>query len=140
MKSSAAESFAVTSGAAIEVTGVSKTFERRGERLNVLDRISLQAASGEFISVVGPSGCGKSTMFNILAGLENPDSGEVRVNGAAATGERQYFAYMPQKDLLFPWRRVIDNATLGLEIQGVRRRRRPCRAAAGDLRPDWLRP
>ena len=119
---SPAATFAVSVGAAIEVTGVSKSFERRGERLSVLDRISLEAASGEFISVIGPSGCGKSTMFNILAGLESPDAGQVKVNGAVATGELKHFAYMPQKDLLFAWRRVIDNATLGLEIQGMRKK------------------
>ncbi len=119
---SQAATFSVSAGAAIEVTGVSKSFERRGERLSVLDRISLEAAGGEFISVIGPSGCGKSTMFNILAGLENPDTGQVKVNGSVATGERKHFAYMPQKDLLFAWRRVIDNATLGLEIQGMRKK------------------
>ena len=119
---SPAATFKVIAGAAIEVTGVSKSFRRRGERLGVLDRISLQAAGGEFISVIGPSGCGKSTLFNILAGLERPDAGEIMVNGAVATGERRHFAYMPQEDLLFAWRRVIDNATLGLQIQGVRKK------------------
>jgi len=119
---SPATASAPAAGAAIEVTGVSKSFRRRGERLSVLNEISLEAVSGEFIAVIGPSGCGKSTMFNILAGLENPDAGEVKVNGTVATGERRYFAYMPQKDLLFPWRRVMDNATLGLEIQGVRKK------------------
>jgi ABC-type nitrate/sulfonate/bicarbonate transport system ATPase subunit len=109
-------------GAAIEVTDVCKAFHRRGEHLAVLDRVSLQAKVGEFVSVIGPSGCGKSTMFNILAGLESSDSGEVKVNGAVATGKSECFAYMPQKDLLFPWRKVVDNATLGLEIQGVRKK------------------
>ena len=109
-----------SSAPAIEVIGVSKSFGRPEGRLPVLDGVSLEATSGEFISVIGPSGCGKSTMFNILADLESPDTGEVRVNGAVATGERRHFASMPQKDLLFAWRRVIDNATLGLEIQGMR--------------------
>jgi ABC-type nitrate/sulfonate/bicarbonate transport system ATPase subunit len=68
-------------------------------------------------------------MFNILAGLESPDAGEVRVNGAVATGDRKHFAYMPQKDLLFAWRRVIDNAILGLEIQGMRKKEARARVA-----------
>jgi ABC-type nitrate/sulfonate/bicarbonate transport system ATPase subunit len=119
MRSNGGASLALGTGAAIEVVDVSKTFDRRGEHLEVLDRISLKAAAGEFISVIGPSGCGKSTMFNILAGLERADRGEVKVNGVTATGATEYFAYKPQKDLLFPWRRVIDNATLGLEVQGM---------------------
>jgi len=109
-------------GASVEMIGVSKTFDRHGERLHVLDRISLTAQGGEFVSVIGPSGCGKSTMFNILAGLERPDSGEVRVDDKVVTGQTKSFAYMPQKDLLFNWRHVIDNAALGLEIQGMKRR------------------
>jgi ABC-type nitrate/sulfonate/bicarbonate transport system ATPase subunit len=122
MKSSAAQSQLHGPGASIEVIDVSKTFQRRGEHLAVLDRISLEAAAGEFISIIGPSGCGKSTLFNILAGLENADGGRVEVNGEIATGASEYFAYKPQKDLLFPWRRVLDNATLGLEVQGMKKR------------------
>lgn len=114
-----AGSAAPVAGAAIQVSGISKSFTQRSERLPVLDDVSIEAARGEFISVIGPSGCGKSTIFNILAGLLAPDAGEIRVDGAAATGQCQHFAYMPQKDLLFDWRRVIDNATLGLEIQGL---------------------
>lgn len=121
-KSSAAQSQLHGPGASIEVIDVSKTFQRRGEHLAVLDRISLEAAAGEFISIIGPSGCGKSTLFNILAGLEDADGGRVEVNGEIATGASEYFAYKPQKDLLFPWRRVLDNATLGLEVQGMKKR------------------
>jgi ABC-type nitrate/sulfonate/bicarbonate transport system ATPase subunit len=109
-------------GASIEVVDVSKTFQRRGEKLRVLDRISLEAAAGEFVSIIGPSGCGKSTLFNILAGLESADGGQVKVNDAVATGASEHFAYKPQKDLLFPWRRVLDNATLGLEVQGIKKK------------------
>jgi len=108
-------------GSSIEVAGVTKTFARSGASLMVLDQISLEARAGEFVSVIGPSGCGKSTMFNILAGLETPDCGEVRMDGRVVTGQCEHFAYMPQKDLLFGWRRVIDNAALGLELQGMKR-------------------
>lgn len=109
-------------GSSVHVEHVSKQFGKGAAARPVLDDISLEARPGEFISIIGPSGCGKSTLFNVLAGLETPSSGEVRVNGAAATGKSDCFAYMPQKDLLFPWRTVIDNAALGLQIQGIKRK------------------
>jgi ABC-type nitrate/sulfonate/bicarbonate transport system ATPase subunit len=85
--------------------------------LPVLAGIDLVAHEGEFVSVIGPSGCGKSTLLEVTAGLRAPDQGEVLVDGVASAGAK--CAYMPQKDLLFPWRRVIDNVTLGLEVAGV---------------------
>ena len=90
--------------------------------LPVLGDVSLTVASGELVAVIGPSGCGKSTLFDVVAGLERPDAGRVLVDGADATGRTDAFAYMPQQDLLFPWRTVLDNTTLGLEVAGVRRR------------------
>jgi ABC-type nitrate/sulfonate/bicarbonate transport system ATPase subunit len=90
--------------------------------LPVLDGVSLAVAPGEFVAVVGPSGCGKSTLFDVVAGLELPDAGRVLVDGTEATGRTDAFAYMPQQDLLFPWRTVLDNTTLGLEVAGMRRR------------------
>jgi putative hydroxymethylpyrimidine transport system ATP-binding protein len=90
--------------------------------LPVLDTVSLTVAAGEFVAVVGPSGCGKSTLFDVVAGLEPPDGGRVLVDGVEATGRTAAFAYMPQQDLLFPWRTVLDNTTLGLEVAGMRRR------------------
>ncbi|MCW0212642.1 MAG: ABC transporter ATP-binding protein [Pseudonocardia sp.] len=97
--------------------------------LRVLDDVSFDVAPGEFVSVIGPSGCGKSTLFTVLAGLRAPDEGQVLVDGAPAG--RETFGYMPQKDLLFPWRTVLDNTTLGLEVGGMRRR--DARAKAGEL-------
>jgi ABC-type nitrate/sulfonate/bicarbonate transport system ATPase subunit len=107
--------------AKIELRGVTKAFTAKSgrSRLAVLDGVDLAARPGEFISIIGPSGCGKSTMFNIIAGLDRPSRGEILVDGDPVTGHTEKFAYMPQKDLLFPWRRVIDNTTLGLEVQGV---------------------
>ncbi|MGD9990499.1 ABC transporter ATP-binding protein [Pseudonocardia sp.] len=100
----------------VRVEGVAKRF---GDR-EVLDDVSLHAGPGELVSVIGPSGCGKSTLFAVLAGLVAPDRGVVSVDGGPATGAQ--FGYMPQKDLLFPWRTVLDNAALGLEIAGMGRR------------------
>ena len=96
--------------------------------LAVLDDVSLSVAPGEFVSIVGPSGSGKSTLFNTLAGLVTPDRGQVRADGRPA-GEMT-FGYMPQKDLLFPWRTVLDNTTLGLEVAGTPRREARERARA----------
>ena len=98
--------------------------------LAVLDDVAFDVAPGEFVSVIGPSGCGKSTLFDVIAGLERPDAGRVLVDGADATGHVEHAAYMPQRDLLFPWRTVLDNTTLGLEVAGVRRREARARAQA----------
>ncbi|HEX8519063.1 MAG TPA: ATP-binding cassette domain-containing protein, partial [Pseudonocardia sp.] len=116
--------------------------------LPVLDGVTLSVAPGELVALVGPSGCGKSTLFDVVAGIEAPDAGRVLVDGADATGTTGACAYMPQQDLLFPWRTVLDNTTLGLEVAGVRRRAareraRPLFAAFGldgveDARPGEL--
>ncbi len=98
--------------------------------LAVLDDVAFDVRSGEFVSVIGPSGCGKSTLFDVIAGLERPDAGRVLVDGADATGRVEHAAYMPQRDLLFPWRSVLDNTALGLEVAGVRRREARARARA----------
>ena len=90
--------------------------------LPVLDGVAFDVAPGEFVSLIGPSGCGKSTLFNVIAGLETPDAGRVLVDGEDATGRVDHVAYMPQRDLLFPWRTVLDNTTLGLEVAGVPKR------------------
>ena len=95
----------------LEIIGLSKRYQS----LAVINQLSLQAAPGEFITLIGPSGCGKSTLFNILAGLDQPDSGEIRLNGPI----KGQFAYMPQRDALLPWRTILDNVVLGLELQGV---------------------
>jgi len=98
-----------------------KSYRTGSEELPVLRGVSFDVAPGEFVSVIGPSGCGKSTLFNVVAGLEPPDSGQVFVDGRDATGRSDPFAYMPQQDLLFPWRTVLDNTTLGLEVAGMKR-------------------
>lgn len=102
------------------MTAVSVTALRRGFGGNrVLDDLDFEVAPGEFVSVIGPSGSGKSTLFGLIAGLDTPDSGAVTVGEAPAAPGRA--ALMPQKDLLFPWRSVLDNCALGLEVQGTSR-------------------
>ena len=113
----------------LQVTGISKRFVDGERTVEVMRDIALEARTGEFVTVIGPSGSGKSTLFNIIAGLEDADAGEVRVDGTLVTGHTEAFAYMPQQDLLFPWRRILDNTTLGLEVAGMPRAEARERAA-----------
>lgn len=90
--------------------------------LAVLDGVSMRLGTGELVSILGPSGCGKSTIFAILTGTVRASAGAILVDGAPIGPATERFAVMPQTDALLPWRRVIDNVTLGLEVQGVPRR------------------
>jgi len=106
----------------IQVEDLSKAFSRGSDTLQVLQQISLSAEPGELIAIIGPSGCGKSTFFNILAGLLSPDGGSISLNSKKVPHLRGRMAYMQQKDLLLPWRNTLDNAILGMEIQGEHKR------------------
>ncbi len=120
-------------GISVEVAGVSKAFRVDGRIVEALRAVDLYAAAGEFVSLIGPSGCGKSTLFNIICGLLEPDSGQVLLDGRDAPVRTGRVAYMPQKDLLLPWRTVLDNAILGPEIAG--RPRAEARREAKALTP-----
>jgi len=105
----------------IELERVCIDFPTRTGPLPVLKDVDLFAREGEFVTIIGPSGCGKSTLLNVIAGLEHPSSGSIRFDGFPAARRIGTVAYMPQKDLLMPWRSVLDNTILGLEVQGVPR-------------------
>jgi ABC-type nitrate/sulfonate/bicarbonate transport system ATPase subunit len=95
---------------------------RRFGALTALAQIDLELRAGELTAVVGPSGCGKSTLLELVAGLQEPDEGRVGVLGATSPDARRAAcAYMPQRDLLLPWRDALANAALALECQGVNR-------------------
>ena len=94
---------------------------RRFGELDVLADISLSVRAGEFVSILGPSGAGKSTIFKLLTGGLRADGGDMLFDGKPLTDETRPFAFMPQRDALMPWRRIVDNTTLGLEVQGVAR-------------------
>jgi ABC-type nitrate/sulfonate/bicarbonate transport system ATPase subunit len=95
---------------------------RRFEALTALAGIELELRARAVTAVVGPSGCGKSTLLELVAGLQEPDEGAIDVLGAsAAAARREACAYMPQRDLLLPWRDALANAALALECQGVAR-------------------
>ncbi|QKC96089.1 ABC transporter ATP-binding protein [Mesorhizobium sp. NZP2298] len=89
--------------------------------LDVLADISLSVGAGEFVSILGPSGAGKSTLFQLLTGAEHGE-GDMLFDGVPLDDHGRHFAFMPQRDALMPWRRIIDNTTLGLEVQGTRRK------------------
>lgn len=107
----------------LEVHAVSMAFAGGAGNLDALAPVSFALHEGSFVSVIGPSGCGKSTLFNIIAGLQRPSSGTVSIDGEDATGTIGRVGYMLQKDLLLPWRTVLDNVILGMEIKGVSRSR-----------------
>jgi ABC-type nitrate/sulfonate/bicarbonate transport system ATPase subunit len=106
--------------ASVELGGVGRSFESKRRSVTALERVDLQVREREVVAVVGPSGCGKSTLLEIVAGLQEPDTGTVGVAGERAlSARRRACAYMPQRDLLLPWRDALANAALALECQGV---------------------
>jgi ABC-type nitrate/sulfonate/bicarbonate transport system ATPase subunit len=106
----------------LELVDVAKTFAtRRGAAVTALAPVSLAIERGTFLTILGPSGCGKSTIFNIIAGLEMPSAGSVTLDGTSILGMSGVVAYMLQKDLLLPWRSIIDNVVLGMEIDRIPR-------------------
>src|ERR1700749_884212 len=108
----------------LRLDDVSMSFKTPSGAFAALAPVTLAIPQGRFVSLIGPSGCGKSTLFNIIAGLLEPSGGRVMSDGADATGTIGRVGYMLQKDLLLPWRTVLDNVILGMEIQHV-----PLRAA-----------
>jgi ABC-type nitrate/sulfonate/bicarbonate transport system ATPase subunit len=106
----------------IRLANVSKQYELGVRAVRSLDNVNLSVGAGEFVTLVGPSGCGKSTLFNILAGLVPPDAGgELFIDGHPQPLDHLLggVAFMPQRDMLLPWRSVLDNAILAAEIDGV---------------------
>jgi len=115
----------------IALDHVSRSFSMPGGRQRaVVADVAFDVRPGEFVALIGPSGCGKSTLFNIIAGLDRPSRGRVLVGGEDVTGTISHTGYMPQKDLLFPWRDVLGNTAIGLEIQGLSKRAARERAGA----------
>lgn len=94
------------------------SYQYPSEDFDIVDKLSFQVESGSFHCVLGISGCGKSTIFRMTNGLLKPKGGTIRVNGVPITEQKHYCGYMPQKDLLFPWRTIGENLALPLEIQG----------------------
>jgi len=116
--------------AKLEVEGLSKVFGGNGATFPVLEGVNLVVFPREFVSILGPSGCGKSSLFNILVGLLPPTSGAIRCDGIPVHGVSGRFGYMLQRDLLLPWRTVLGNAIIPLEIGGTPREKALAEARA----------
>jgi NitT/TauT family transport system ATP-binding protein len=104
----------------IEIRDASKTFRpRRGtEAIEALRAVSVDVRPGEFVSLVGPSGCGKSTLLKMVAGLLEPTSGSIAIDGVEVRRPRRSVGMMFQTPELFPWRTVLKNVLLPIEIAG----------------------
>jgi NitT/TauT family transport system ATP-binding protein len=115
---------------AIEYRRVTRRFaDKRGSgTMTAVNAVSLAIRRGEVVSLIGPSGCGKSTLLNMGAGLYSPSEGEVFLGGRLVTGPSHDVAFMLQKDLLMPWRSIVSNVELGMQIRGVPRAERTARA------------
>lgn len=102
----------------LSVKGLSKSYAspQKDQFMEVLQTLDLEVETGSFVSLIGPSGCGKSTICNLLAGIEVPDAGEIFLEGVEIQGTLGNVGYMPQKDLLLPWRTLLENVLLGCEI------------------------
>jgi len=100
------------------------------DEVEAVHDVNLDLGRGELVALVGPSGCGKSTLLHAIAGLLQPDEGEIWLDGAPAPNRLGRVALMPQRDALLPWRSVLDNVVLGLEVAGVDKREARERACA----------
>ncbi|HET7341612.1 MAG TPA: ABC transporter ATP-binding protein [Methylomirabilota bacterium] len=108
---------------AIAVSNLSKSYATRDGAVVALDRTTFDVAEGEFVAVVGPSGCGKSTLLKILAGILPSSGGEARLRGTLIAGPRRDIGVVFQSPVLFPWRTVLDNVLLPIDVQRLDRRR-----------------
>jgi NitT/TauT family transport system ATP-binding protein len=119
--------------AAIEINGLSLSFDTADGPVQALSNVSLKIARGDFVSFIGPSGCGKTTLLRAVADLESPSNGLIRVNGMSPREARanRAYGYVFQAPALYPWRSVARNIALPLEIMGFDRKEREARVAKG---------
>jgi NitT/TauT family transport system ATP-binding protein len=111
----------MTPGIKIAIAGVTKQFDGgAGAPVNALDRVDLDIADGEFVSILGPSGCGKSSLLNIIAGFEPSSSGRIEVDGRSIDGPEPNRGVVFQEYALFPWLTVAGNVGFGPASRGFR--------------------
>ena len=116
-----ASSSSSTISTVLRAEQVGASFGSGKQYVEAIRDVSFELRQGETLAIVGPSGCGKSTLFNVIAGLLKPTRGHVEVAGIRVDDAAGHVGYMLQKDLLLPWRSVIDNVMLGLEVRGAPR-------------------
>jgi NitT/TauT family transport system ATP-binding protein len=115
-------------GTSVSIAGLRHSYDA----LETIAGLDLEIGSNGVLGVVGPSGCGKSTLLELICGLREPDGGKIEVGGATAAAQRlARCAFMPQRDLLFPWLSALDNAALALRNRGIRKAE--ARRRAGEL-------
>ena len=119
------------SGFAVEISGLSLTFQTADAPVTALEDINLQIRRGEFVSFIGPSGCGKTTLMRVIADLAQPSAGHITVNGVTPEQARlkRAYGYVFQAPALYAWRNVLRNVLLPLEIMGMPSSERKARAA-----------
>ena len=117
--------------ALLSIENVRKEYQVRGKKVLALDSVDLTIAEGEFVTIVGPSGCGKSTLLNLIVGLMRSSMGRIVFRGAPIEGITTKIGYVTQKDNLLPWRTLIENVEIALEIRAIEKSAR--RAQAQDL-------
>ncbi|WP_147532779.1 ABC transporter ATP-binding protein [Bacillus marasmi] len=114
----------MNSNLAVEFANVTFRYKQQQSNMDqspILKDFNLQINNNEFVSIIGPSGCGKSTLFRIITGLEEPEQGNVLINGQTYQSRLGQVGYMPQQDLLMPWRTILENAKLPLELKGMKK-------------------
>ena len=102
----------------VSLHNISKSFKQKdNSTLNIFSEINLTVNNGQLISLIGPSGCGKSTLLNIIAGIEVQDKGDIYIDKSLEANRLGVCGYLQQKDLLLPWRNILDNVILGSELK-----------------------
>jgi NitT/TauT family transport system ATP-binding protein len=104
--------------AAVQINHVTQIYVNKQQANLAIANVNLTIQRGEFVSLIGPSGCGKTTLLSIIAGLIKPTEGTVQITGANLKGPSSRVGYMLQQDYLFPWRTILANAVIGLELMG----------------------
>lgn len=121
-----------------EVAHLTKHFSTDESTVAAIQDVSFSLQKGQFLSILGPSGCGKSTLFNLIAGLMQPDCGDIRLQGESMLLRPGLTGYMLQKDLLLPWRTIADNIVLPKTLHGTRRQA-ALKSAVSDIAACGLR-
>jgi NitT/TauT family transport system ATP-binding protein len=103
----------------LQIEGIRKEFSAGAVPVVALAAVDLSIERGEFVTLVGPSGCGKSSLLTLISGLAPPSAGRIRIAGRDITGTDRAVGFITQQDNLFPWRTLIDNVALALELAGV---------------------
>lgn len=110
----------------LKVKNITKSFDNK----EIIKDVSLTVKKGELIGLLGMSGCGKTTLFNSISGIHIPDSGTIELAGKDITGKPGHISYMLQKDLLLPYKKIIDNVSLPLLLSGMKKKTARKKASA----------